>query len=171
MLASASRRSNILLAKRANRPLRLGAGLKIRPSNGEQDYGRDPPTHPETVFMNKIVLGILLGGVLGIFDGLSALISAPETAPDIVGIVIGSTVKGLIAGAVIGAVSRKVQSLPIGIFVGLLVGLALAYPIALMNAQAGHNYYWQIMLPGGVLGMIVGFATQKYGALPRRAAA
>jgi len=114
MLASASRRSNILLAKRANRPLRLGAGLKIRPSNGEQDYGRDPPTHPETVFMNKIVLGILLGGVLGIFDGLSALISAPETAPDIVGIVIGSTVKGLIAGAVIGAVSRKVQSLPIG---------------------------------------------------------
>jgi uncharacterized membrane-anchored protein YhcB (DUF1043 family) len=32
-----------------------------------------------------------------------------------------------------------------------------------MNALAGHQYYWQIMLPGGVLGIIVGFATQRYG--------
>ena len=113
--------------------------------------------------MNKIVLGILIGGILAIFDGLCALVSAPETRPEILGIVIGSTVKGIIAGALIGFIARKVNSLPIGIASGLLIGLALAYPIALLNAKAGHNYYWQIMLPGGVLGLIVGFATQRYG--------
>ena len=113
--------------------------------------------------MNKVLLGLLLGGGLGILDGLSALVSAPEVAPQIVGIVVGSTAKGLIAGALIGYFARKVNSLPLGIVFGLLVGLGLAYPIALMNAQAGKNYYWQIMLPGAVLGLIVGFATQRYG--------
>jgi hypothetical protein len=39
-----------------------------------------------------------------------------------------------------------------------------------MNSLAGKSYYWQIMLPGGVLGTIVGFATQRYGeARARRA--
>ena len=147
------------------------AGLKTRRSNGVQDYGRDRLSYPTgDCAMNKVMLGIVLGGVLGIFDGLSALVSAPETAPGIVGIVIGSTVKGIIAGAIIGAVARKTQSLPMGIGFGLLVGLALAFPIALMQSQqTQHNYYWQIMLPGGVLGTIVGYATQRFGAVPRRA--
>ncbi len=119
--------------------------------------------------MNKVSLGVLLGGVLGVLDGLSALVSAPETAPQIVGIVIGSTIKGMIAGAVIGYFSKRVQSLPLAIGFGLLVGLLLAYPIALLNAQAGHNYYWQIMLPGAVLGIIVGFSTQRYASRARPA--
>jgi hypothetical protein len=38
------------------------------------------------------------------------------------------------------------------------VGVALAFPIALLN-----KYYWQIMLPGGVLGLIVGYATFRHG--------
>jgi hypothetical protein len=117
--------------------------------------------------MNKVVLGLTLGAVLGVFDGLSALVSAPETRPEILGIVIGSTFKGLVAGVVIGYFARRVNSLPVGILFGLVVGLLLAWPIAYMNAQQGHNYYWQIMLPGGVLGMIVGYATQRYGAAVR----
>jgi len=113
--------------------------------------------------MNKPVFGLVLGGVLGIFDGLSALVSSPEVSGQIVGIVIGSTFKGLIAGVVIGWFAKKVHSLPLGIIVGLLVGAALALPIAIMNTTAlHHNYYWQIMLPGSVVGLIVGYATQRY---------
>ena len=112
--------------------------------------------------MSKIVLGTVLGGVLGILDGLSALVSAPETAPQIIGIVIGSTVKGLIAGFLIGYFAKRIHSLPAGSLVGTVVGLLLAFPIALLNSRAGNNYYWQIMLPGGILGTIVGFATQRF---------
>jgi len=114
--------------------------------------------------MNKPLFGLALGGFLGIFDGLSALLSAPETAPDIVGIVIGSTIKGIIAGALIGFFARKVDSLPLGILFGLAIGLLLAWPIALANAAEGKNYYWQIMLPGGILGVIVGYATQRHAS-------
>lgn len=117
--------------------------------------------------MNKLVLGLVLGAVLGVFDGLSALISAPETRPEIVGIVTGSTFKGVVAGLVIGYFARRVNSLPLGILFGLAVGLLLAWPIAYLNAQQGHNYYWEIMLPGGILGVIVGYATQRYGGAVR----
>lgn len=121
--------------------------------------------------MNKPILGLLLGGFLGIFDGLSALVSAPEVAPGIVGIVIGSTFKGLVAGVLIGWFARKVDSLPLGILFGTAVGLFLAFLIALMPGESGEHYYWQIMLPGAILGMIVGYATQKYGTARRTAAA
>jgi hypothetical protein len=112
---------------------------------------------------------MLLGGFLGIFDGLSALLSAPETAPQILGIVIGSTFKGLIAGVLIGWFAKKVDSLPLGIAFGLGVGLLLAFAIAAMPNPDGSHYWWEIMLPGSVLGIIVGFATQRYS--PRRTAA
>jgi MFS family permease len=112
--------------------------------------------------MNKLVFGLLLGGSLGIFDGLSALVSAPETRPQIVTIVVGSTFKGLISGILIGWFARKVNSLPAGILFGLGVGLILAYLVAAMPDNAGHHYYWQIMVPGAILGLIVGISTQKF---------
>jgi hypothetical protein len=119
--------------------------------------------------MNKPVLGMLLGGILGVFDGLSALISAPETAPAIVGIVIGSTFKGLVAGLLIGWYARRVQSVPKGIAFGVFISALFAFLVAAMPQPDGTHYYWQIMLPGSVLGLIVGYATQKYGARPRPA--
>lgn len=109
--------------------------------------------------MNKPVFGLLLGGFLGIFDGLTALFY-PEAAPQIVSIVIGSTIKGLITGLAIGFFARKVQSLPLGIVFGLGVGLFLAFLVARM--QPGQHYYLEIMLPGGILGLVVGLATQKF---------
>ena len=112
--------------------------------------------------MKKPLYGLLLGGFLGIFDGLSALLSAPETAPQIVGIVIGSTFKGLLAGVLIGWFARKVHSLPLGILFGLTVGLLLAYAVAAMPSPDNQHYYWEIMLPGSVLGLIVGYATQRH---------
>jgi hypothetical protein len=120
--------------------------------------------------MNKPLLGLLLGGILGVFDGLSALISAPETAPLIVGIVIGSTVKGLIVGVLVGWFAKKYQSLPAGLLFGLAAGAFFAFLVAAMPDPSGKHYYWEIMLPGSVLGLIVGYATQRYGAAtPSRA--
>lgn len=113
--------------------------------------------------MNKPVLGMALGALLGIFDGLSALVSAPETAPLIVGIVIGSTFKGLLVGLIAGWFATRVNSVPAGMAVGLVLSAFFAFLVAAMpNAEGGH-YYWQIMLPGSVLGLIVGYATQRYG--------
>jgi hypothetical protein len=112
------------------------------------------------------MLGLVLGGVLGVLDGLSALVSAPND-PDvkagIVGIVIGSTIKGLITGVLIGWFAKKTQSLGVAIAFGLAVGLALAFLVCLMQKLGGMPpYYWQIMLPGGILGVIVGYATFNF---------
>jgi hypothetical protein len=120
--------------------------------------------------MNKAWLGLILGGILGIFDGLTAWFY-PEVRPQIAGIIIGSTFKGLIAGVIIGAFARKVNSLPIGILFGLGVGLVLAFAVAAMPNPAGKHYYFEIMLPGGIVGLIIGYATQRFGrgAQPARA--
>ncbi len=120
--------------------------------------------------MNKIWLGLVLGGVLGIFDGLTAWFT-PEVRPQMVGIVIGSTFKGIIAGILIGFFARKVNSLPLGIVFGLGVGLLLAFAFAAMPSATGQHYYFEIMLPGGIVGLIVGYATQKYGRGPQAAGA
>lgn len=115
--------------------------------------------------MNKVLFGLILGGVLGIFDGLTALFSAPETAPEIVGIVIGSTVKGLVAGALIGYFARKVRSLAWGIVFGVAVGAFFAWLVTI-----GGPYFWEIVIPGAIVGLIVGYATQRYGGSQAAAA-
>ena len=120
--------------------------------------------------MTTPMLGLALGGVLGVFDGLSALISAPgdpAIRAGIVGIVIGSTIKGLITGALIGWFAARTRSLGAGIAFGIAVGVALAYVVCLLQKLGGQNpYYWQIMLPGAVLGVIVGYATTTFGRRP-----
>jgi hypothetical protein len=50
--------------------------------------------------------------------------------------------------------------------VGLVVGAVLASFIAYMT-----GYYWQVMLPGSLLGLIVGYATYRYRSQPRARAA
>lgn len=114
--------------------------------------------------MSKPLMAILLGGILGAIDGLSALVSAPETAPEILSIVIGSTAKGLIVGLLIGLFARKRTAMQPVLVFGLIAGLFFAFLVAYMNYKAaGQHYWWQIMLPGSIVGLIVGYATQKYG--------
>lgn len=115
--------------------------------------------------MKKPVFAMLLGGVLGTFDGLSALISAPETQTQIASIVVGSTFKGVIAGAIIGLVAQRTQSMAVVLTVGAVVGALLAYLVTLANP-----YFWEIIIPGTLVGLIVGFATMRYrGAAAARA--
>ena len=111
--------------------------------------------------MNKVVYGLLIGGILGIFDGLTAWFT-PEVRPMLAGIVVGSTFKGLIAGVLIGWFAAKVHSLPLGIVFGTAVGLLLAWGVAAMPSDTGKHYYFAIMLPGAIVGAIVGYATQRY---------
>ena len=105
--------------------------------------------------VRKVLFATLLGGFLGIFDGLTALFT-PEVRDQIVGIVIGSTVKGLATGVIVGYFATKVHSLVLGTLFGLAVGAFFAYLILLGNP--GHTL--NIMLPGSLVGLIVGYTAQ-----------
>ncbi len=108
--------------------------------------------------MNKVLIGVIVGAVLGLLDGATAWFT-PEVRNEMLGIIIGSTVKGLIAGVAAGWFAAKVNNLWAGVAVGLLVQLALSYAVAAMQ----DKYYFEIMLPGAIVGAIIGFATQRYG--------
>ncbi len=113
--------------------------------------------------MTKLTIGLVLGGILGLVDGLAAF-RTPEVADMMATIVLGSTTKGLVSGLAAGAFARRVRSVPAGMAFGLLFGLVLAFIAAWVTPDsAGHRYYFSIMLPGAVLGAVVGFATQRFG--------
>lgn len=112
--------------------------------------------------MNKILVGLIVGAVLGLIDGATAWFT-PEVRDQMLGIIIGSTVKGMIAGVAAGWYARRVQSVPKGIVFGFIVGLVLAFAIAAMPNPDGSHYWWQIMVPGSILGAVIGWATQRYG--------
>ena len=110
--------------------------------------------------MSKPVFAMVLGGILGVFDGLTALVSGGPEIPSMIGtIVAGSTFKGVVAGLIVGLVAKKTQSMAVIVGVGVLVGAFFAYLVTL-----GQPYFWEIILPGSIVGLIVGFATAKYGA-------
>jgi hypothetical protein len=114
--------------------------------------------------MSKPLMGVVLGAVLGVIDGLTAWFT-PAARDQLAGIVMGSTIKGIIAGVAIGFFARKFHSLPLGILFGLLVGAFLAWVVAFLQG----GYYFEIIVPGALVGLIVGFATQKYGSTPATA--
>jgi hypothetical protein len=117
--------------------------------------------------ISKPMLGLLVGGTLGLLDGLSGFLY-PSLAPVMSSVITFSLLKGLLAGICIGYVSRRVRSLPFGILAG--IGIAAVFSL-LVILRAGIGLFWDIMLPGMLLGMIVGFATQKFGGAPQPAEA
>lgn len=113
--------------------------------------------------MNKILLGLILGTVLGAIDGATAWFT-PEVRVELATIIAGSTFKGLVAGVIIGFFARKVKSVPLGVLFGLAIGALLALAIAAMpDGVTGKHYYKEIIIPGSLVGLIVGYATQRYG--------
>ena len=110
--------------------------------------------------MKKPLFAMVLGGVLGVFDGLTALVSAPETRPQIGGIVVGSTFKGLVVGLLIGIFAKKVKSLGSVLVFGVLVSSFFAFLVAWLQGK----YYLEIITPGALVGLIVGYAAQKHQA-------
>jgi drug/metabolite transporter (DMT)-like permease len=115
--------------------------------------------------MNRPMLGLLAGAVLGVLDGLSALVTSPEMTEQIGGIVVGSSVKGLVAGVLVGLIARRFRTPATGLALGTAIAAAVTFPIAHMNAThyARPDYYWKIMLPGALVGAIVGYVVVRYG--------
>lgn len=111
--------------------------------------------------MSKILLGIVLGAILGAIDGATAWFT-PEVRSAIVGIIIGGAIKSIIVGAIAGLFARKVQAVGAGTLLGLVLGCALAFIVA----QLQHAHYLAIMIPGSIVGLILGYATQRYGTAP-----
>jgi MFS family permease len=112
--------------------------------------------------MNKILTGIGFGLVLGAIDGATAWFT-PDARPMMTGIMVGSSVKGMIVGLLSGWFAQKVQSTKWGVIVGAALGLLFAFLVAVMPSPNGKHYYLEIMLPGFVVGAIVGFLTQRLG--------
>lgn len=112
--------------------------------------------------MNKIVVGLLLGLILGAMDGATAWFY-PEARSMMANIMVGSSIKGMIVGLLSGWFARKVQSTEWGIVLGSALGLLFAFTVAAMDAAKGKPHYLEIMLPGFVVGAIIGFLTQKVG--------
>jgi predicted membrane protein len=117
--------------------------------------------------MSKPLLGLILGVVLGFLDGLSAFFY-PDVASMMTGIIIGSTTKGLLTGVAAGFFANRFRSLPVGIAFGLALGLVLSFLVAATGPDP--HYYVEIMLPGSILGAVVGFATQRFGRAAGRVA-
>lgn len=113
--------------------------------------------------MRKIGLAVLLGAILGAFDGLTAWFE-PSVRDQIGTIVMLSSLKSVIAGLLIGILAVFVKRRTIIASFGLAVGLLLAYLVAMQpDPKTGQHYYAQIMIPGGIVGLLVGYATARYG--------
>jgi hypothetical protein len=109
--------------------------------------------------ISKPVLGLLVGGAIGLMDGLSGFLY-PKLAPVMTSVITFSLLKGLVAGVAIGYVSQKLHSMLLGILAGVAIAAALSLLVIL---RAGMGLFWDILLPGMLLGVIVGFATQRFG--------
>ncbi len=71
-----------------------------------------------------------------------------------------SMMKGLLVGVLVGWFATRVRSMPLGLAFGLVVSAFFAWLVAWMGGQ----YYLEIILPGSIVGLIVGYATQSFGA-------
>jgi hypothetical protein len=109
--------------------------------------------------LTKPMLGLAVGGTLGLLDGLSGFLE-PSLAPVMTSVITFSLLKGLVSGIAIGYVSQRFHSM----FVGILAGIGIAAALSLLVIlHAGIALFWDIMLPGMLLGVVVGFTTQKFG--------
>lgn len=116
--------------------------------------------------LTKPLLGLAVGGVLGLLDGLSGFFE-PSLAPVMGSVITFSLLKGLVAGIATGYVSQRVHSMMLGIVAGIAIAAVLSLLVIL---RAGMASFWDILLPGMLLGAIVGFATQRFGKTAASAA-
>jgi hypothetical protein len=117
--------------------------------------------------LTKPMLGLTVGGTLGLLDGLSGFFE-PSLATVMTSVITFSLLKGLLGGIATGYVSQRVHSLPLGIIAGIMIEAILSLLVIL---RAGMALFWDIMIPGMLLGAIVGFATQRFGPAKKSAIA
>ena len=114
--------------------------------------------------MKKVLLAVILGGALGLMDGMSAWFT-PDARVKLAEIVLWSAMKDVIAGFLIGVFAVFVRTKMAIALWGLTVGMGLAFLVAMApDPETGRHYYLAIMLPGSLVGLLVGYATARYGA-------
>lgn len=107
--------------------------------------------------MTRPAIGVLAGGALGLIDGMSAWFY-PEARAMMVPIILGSIVKGRLTGLSVGLVAKWRQSLPLGVLAGTSVGFVLSSLVAMGQPAQ----YWEIVLPGMLVGVITGIICQRW---------
>lgn len=115
--------------------------------------------------LTKPMLGLAVGGTLGLLDGLSGFFE-PSLPPAMTSVITFSILKGLVfwlASFLSGSIPC-----PVGPFAGLVIATLLSFLVIL---KAGMGLFWGIMLPGMLLGLIVGFATRKFARRVQTSAA
>jgi hypothetical protein len=112
--------------------------------------------------MNKILVGLVFGLVLGAVDGATAWFY-PQARSMMASIMVGSSIKGMVVGLLSGWFARRVQSMKWGIVVGAAFGLLFAFLVAANDTVNGRHPYLEIMMPGFVVGAIIGLLTQRLG--------
>ena len=80
-------------------------------------------------------------------------------------ILIGATVKGLVTGLAMGIFSKKVSSLNSLVVLGTAVGLVLSLLVAFSPDGQGNYHFAEILVPGSILGAMVGFTCGKWGKI------
>ena len=109
--------------------------------------------------LTKPMLGLAVGGTLGLLDGLSGFLE-PSLTPLMSSVITFSLLKGLVSGVAIGYFSKRIHSMPLGIWAGVLIAAGFSM---LLILKTGIALFWDIILPGTLLGVIVEFATQRFG--------
>jgi hypothetical protein len=112
--------------------------------------------------MKRIGFAIVLGAVLGAIDGATAWFT-PSVRDQVGEIMMWSSLKSVVAGLLIGIFAGFVRKQTVITIFGFAVGLLLAYLVAMQpDPKTGEHYYLQIMVPGSLVGLIVGYATSKF---------
>jgi len=106
--------------------------------------------------MKKIIVGLVLGAVLGALDGGTSWFT-PDVRAMLTQIIMGSMIKDAVVGILAGIFALKVRSVAAGVGFGAAVGFALAFLVAYMQ----HAHYVEILIPGTIVGAILGYATQS----------
>ena len=111
--------------------------------------------------MKNVIYAVVLGAILGALDGLSSAyeFGFGQKVLTIAGL---SSIKSLVVGLVVGVMACYVRNKGVVIATGVLVALAFAYLVASQpDPDTGEKYYAHIMGTGGLVGLIVGYATVK----------
>ena len=111
--------------------------------------------------MRKIMVGLMLGAVLGALDGATSWFT-PEVRAMLLQIIVGSMTKDAVVGIAAGIFAMKVRNVAQGVVFGAALGFALAFLVAYLQ----HAHYMEILIPGTLVGVLLSYATQKYGEAP-----
>jgi hypothetical protein len=109
--------------------------------------------------ISRVLFGLILGGFLGLIDSFCEFLSR-NLAAKMFDVLLASTGKGLLCGLIIGLVNFRQRSPLVSVLTGMAIAAGLTYLVVL---RTGKELQWSVLLPGTLLGLVVGFATQSFG--------